>query len=1164
MRTNQSGMSFVEVLVSLLLVTGATFTLLRYTSSAYQGTGHNADRQFAIQKAISMLEELKSLVQIQGDSATVLDGFDDGTTFKTVLTTDRSIADPQVPPSDNVHLGSGWKYTRQVTVSLLPGTNDPAVRLVNVKVALNRDEDHDGKPDLLGEVAGVIRTAAGNYAPTQVYDVYALAVENVPGWWVYMANLIPFMQSAFQNLQARNPGLEFRVHWITKLSYGRDMEYRPAINRTADSLQAIDKVYFYPGRMPAGEAVDFYYPPDNFRGHVSIDGSETNGYNAATEPNPYALADQYNHAMRYPDELAMFQSRVASGQETDDAPTLRILLERLYQRPDQFANAVFINLHGELFPFPPIRNYSDPAKDPTGYPGIRAVTHPERLHYAESATSVKLRVYSYRTDPDNLTAVTNRDWIGQGTASAVPIQITLKGVSWTPASGSGEIVAIRGGTDQDGTAGADAYQAVAATTTPSATGMYYQVTTAGADTILSLYNSPLKSPEVLIPATTDYTGINVNSRLYGLEYIPAPAEDLTAAVAPPTAFTADLAAIHHNTAGLCTDGACETNTARWVITIPDTVLPGGAGGNGLLTVETRLDSTTSGTRTNLPPDLSRTYVWRGTDLWTFGDGTAANPPHLPITESYQVLGDPRHNPYADLKSPHFGSGLPRADRLGLGYNRYFDDFHNATVNAAAAPAWSGYSYTVGGQNYGVKNDASASNDGWRAAGTGYVEIDMNRAYQILRTIVARPRTVFTTMTGYSYYYCGIGGEIGYDSANGFAASIPLDAKPFTGVSAATHEDSILPSVTSGVKYVSENVAGGWWGLHWLGELYPDSAYTGVSGWAATGNLPTGVGPGRFVRTLRSNILTNLPRGTTLIGTGRRTGPEGSTDYYWTGTANATFHHVPSNGTGNLLAGGTEIANRYNFPLSDGIPINRPFSATWNDTTKNPDDFLQTPYGPVFQSSFDSLYYDHSVQAAAKGSALLSLADNQNHVAFVTVNGISMTGESGTNFIANWSLMTLIQSFLTAGRYNAANGFANHVEQLPRVVITSPNASTNLLDPGSITVGWNREWLRWDGQSYTTAYPGNYAETSALSYAVMYSADNGSTWHYMQDGTTATPGVRPNAAHLISTASATPTYAWGVPSASFPQGTYLIRVEAYRDNLPLHYAYHQYSAFIRRG
>jgi hypothetical protein len=1174
LKTNQKGVSLIEALISLVLLMVVVYALLGFTNAASQATKRNADKQFAVQKAISMLEELKSLVELQSSPATALDTFDDGAGTKTILTTDPSVTNPAAPGSDNFNLGSGhWKYLRQVSVSLLPGTTDPNVRLVAVRIYRNEDHNGDGSPDSLAEVAGVIRTAGGNYPPTQVHDVFALAVENVPGWWVYMSSLIPFVQNAIQSVESRNPGLEFRVHWITKLAYGRDMQYRPQINAAVDSLQSIDKVYFYPGKMPATEAVSFYYPPDNFSGHMLLDATDKNGYNATTNPFPYALADMYNNAMRYPDELALFNDRVAAGLESDDKPTLRILIDRLYQNPSQFRNAIFINLHGELFPFPPVRNYSDPAKDPENYRNVRVVTHPERLRYAAGSTNVKLRVYSYRMDPDVGGSGNDRDWLGQG-HSAVPITVILKGVDWTPTSGSGDIVAITGGTDQDGLPGADAYGELFATDVPSGNRMYYQASRIGGDTIINLFNSPVKSPEVLVSgsgAGATYAGLNASSRLYGLEYLPAPSEDLTGTGSLPTPFASNLTATHQRDGGgFCSSTSmdCTPNSARWVIKVPASVLPGGANGNTMLTVETRINSTSSGTRTNTPPNLSRTYLWRGSDLWMFGDGTAANPPHLPLTEKYQILGDPRHNPYADLKMPHDGSGRPGANPLGMGYNRYFDDFQNTSFNANGAPFWKGYSYTISGASYGVKSDGTADNDGWKAAGS-YVEIDMPRIYQMMRTVHAQARGIYTTMTGYSYYYCGMGNEIGYDSANNFPNSIPVNQKLLTGVGGNTYEQSILPGGSGqGVKYIRENASGSsyWWGINWLGELYPDDAYSGATGWEATGNLPTGTGSAHFGRALRSTLAANLlPRGTSLINAGRRTGPEGSTSYYWNGTTASTFHHEPSNGTGNLEPGGTEIAARYSFPLSNGIPINRPFDLDVNDTGDNPDHYLQRPYDPIYTAGYLSLFYDHSVQTDAQGSALLSLKGVNNDVQFVVVNGISMTGQSGTSFIANWSLLTLVQGFLAAGRYNPANGYANHVEQLPRVTITSPNATTFLTNPSSVAIGWTREWLRWDGQPYTAAYPSGYAETSPLSYAVMYSADNGATWKYAQDDSVATPGARsPNPALLISTNSATPAYTWATPAGSFPQGSYLIRVEAYRDNLPLHYAYHQYRAFIRRA
>ena len=41
----------------------------------------------------------------------------------------------------------------------------------------------------------------------------------------------------------------------------------------------------------------------------------------------------------------------------------QMLIEEMQSKPQSFLNALIINLHGELLPLPPIRNYSDAAKD---------------------------------------------------------------------------------------------------------------------------------------------------------------------------------------------------------------------------------------------------------------------------------------------------------------------------------------------------------------------------------------------------------------------------------------------------------------------------------------------------------------------------------------------------------------------------------------------------------------------------------------------------------------------------------------------------------------------------------------------------------------------------------------------------------------------------------
>lgn len=1131
-------MTLAEVMISMAIVSIIVVFSARLLSAAYRRTQDNQNRQFAVQKAMSMLEELKALVQSES-SSTVLDSFDDGTVNQPTLTTQAGVKDPAAPVSGNTNMGDHWLFERRITVQKVAGAND--LRLVNVKVFVNGP----GGARLLAEVASVLTTIGQNAPPTQVYDIYLVAIENVPGWWVYMQDVVPFVDSAMQDLELRHAGLQFRRHWIRKLSYGRDPYYTPYINDSVDSAQPINSVYFYPGRLPAGSAVTYYYPPSYFNGRISVDGTVTNGFDAKDNPAPYSLADQYNHSMRYEDERNLFNLRVAAGLEPADAPTLRLLLDDMYMHPSKYTNAILINLHGELLPFPPVRNYSDPAKDPATYPNVRAVTHPEQLRY-KNDQDLKLRVYAYSTSP-----AAAPDWLGKGTGPK-PIAVVLKNVQWLPTSAN--VVAVTGGVDFDGDGKPDFYSAGAGSLggSPSSppTKMWWNWQSNGNDTILLLYNTPLKTPCATDKTTCDKGGLDTADRLYGLDYIPSPVEDLPAG---STAFATNL------TSG----GPVEKNTARWVITIPSSALPQ----NTPIAIETRIGDDFSAGLSSPPANalsnLSRTYVFRGDDTWIFGDAT--HDPNLPITERFQFLGDPRHCPYADLKMPH-------TSPLGMGYNRYFDDFDTTVkkVSQNHLADWPGWSYkypALAGAWYGIKNNKSDdidNNDGWATQG-GSLEIDVPRMFQVLRSSLLRTHAVYTTMTGFSYYYLGIGNEIGYDAANGFANSLQVSDKPFSGGAGTRQEDSITSSSIKvgattwqgGVKVIAENTANGWWGMNWLGELYPDTAY---GTWKATGNLPTGSGSGTFVRVLRESISTNLPAGTAFEPANRRTMHPGSTTLFWSGSANSTFHHVAQDNTsGTLDTDGIVVANSYKIPLPASIANARPFDVNVDDTSQNPDHFLQTPYGNATTLATEARFYRHD-NDNLQGSSLLSMHDAGN-TAFIVVNGLSPTGQSGVAFIARWSFLSLVQSFLSAGR-TQFNGVSDpaRVRELPRVEITYPDDSVDINDPSTLDVKWKSTWQRWDATPYTPSYPANYSEDTALHYVVLYSRDNGKSWRYAKNEAAATPGVRPADATLLQTGT---TYTWSVPASSFPKGNYVIRVEAYRDTLPLHYAFHQYRAFIKR-
>ncbi len=1220
MKINQKGMTLVEVLVSLLLVSLVIFATVAFITGAFRSTAHNQEKEFATQKAISILDELKSFVEDKQGVGSLLDDFNEPTDSP-VLTIQNG-AVPDDPVSSNiayVSSPSGWLYTKQITVTPI---GDADNRLVNVKLFTFKY----GKKTLISEVAGVLRTIAPSFAPTQVYDVYLIAIDNIPGWWVYMQNIVPFVQATLQDIQSRNPGLEFRTHWIRKLSYGRDWQYAPYFNDTTVSTANINKAYFYPGQLPVNDAtydtpgnvrpVSYYYLPSLVQARINIDGVLKNGYdgnvsNSTYNPYPYSLADTYNNAMRYPDELEWFNNRVSVGKESPDAPTLRLLIEDMWQNPSKYRNAIVINLHGELFPFPPIRNYSDAARDPdtftnaaVGFP--RAVTHPQNLHYGNSDDLV-LRVYSYLNRGYQTSTPL------QYLPATSPIKVTLRNINWTP--NAGDIQAIIGGTDQATLpAGVEPYAQINAPVCPTPLNeMCYTSTISGADTIITLTRSPLVALYM-----GDTKGLNANWRLYGMEYIPAPMEAIPYpfGVAPFSQNLTDL-------------GNKPKNTARWIITVPNSagVLPS----DSMITIETRIgtDNTTGVMypTANEPQNLSRTYTWRGTDTWLFGDSTFANPGHLPITERWQIIGDPRHLPYADQKE--LQQFTAPTHPLGTGFNRYFDDFNNtgsgypSAGNQTGVNQWQGW--WVAAPKIGIKADTAAgwttapNDDGWDvteaadiSAGfgqQGMLEVDVNRIMQVFRTVLLRTNSVFTTLSGFSFSYLGMGNEIDYDQSNGFISGVPVSSMPYTGSGGTRYERSITSwptdlSSTYHLKYIKRN-NNEWFAKYWIGELFPDDVYASQWNTATGGNLTAGTGATDFLRVIRSSIpdganqLDLLPTGTTFVPSGRTTDEEGCTAFMNIGTSTNQFHHQWSyddvnalvNETGDLQSPeGVEIANKFYMPFPTTAPIGRPFYLNSTGEGKMPDGFESSANPPFYDTGYtiagnaangvhpagtlSTTYYDSTEDrfGTGTGSGLVTLRETYNGVErgaiYNVVNGLDKSGEAGSILIGKWSVLSLTDAFLRSGQ----GASPTRIRELPRVLIL-PFTAAELNNQPSLNIQWAMNWLRWDGQEYVDAYPSGFTEDTQTGHVILYSTDNGVTWKNIKTDAVATPGVRPtNAGDFVIPNNADPattplSYNW--PNfGDRCEGTILLRVEVYRDiddvntAYNLHYSYHQMRIFRR--
>ena len=1115
-RSRIAGFGLVELIIAFAIMVTISMVLVNHISVSYRGGRLNKEKVFATTKANSILEELQAYVS-QSEDITVdnLDQFDDGVTPNPVLTISQeggAAVAPDHPLSGNFQKGGSWVWTRQVSVRPVAGLNNRNIRYVTVRVFKRTSATQNL---LIAEISRVVNSVATYFPPTQEYDLYLIGIENIPGWWVYMEAIRPFVEASITDLESRNPGAKFRTHWITKAAYGRDQLYTPWINLANDSNATIPTPYFYPGLMPAGSASTYYYVPDLIRARMNQDGTVINGYDAVNNPLPYALADQYNHAMRYPQEKALFDARVAAGLEDPDEPTYRLLLEDMATDPDKFRNAIVMNMHGEFLPVPALRNFSDAAKSPATEPGLRVVTHPERLRFVRGATAassedVAFRVYAYNTDA----AAPGFKW-----TNGKPITLQIMDVDLTAnINGSGvgtrtlDIQYLEGGVDRGD--GDDTYKAFqpAVTASPFANGMSYKAgfvdnTGTGGEkyTIIQLYNTPSVAPVV------SGKGVDPSRRLYGMEYIPCPVE-------AALDFSNDL-----------DSGVKNPNTARWRIVIPKEVL--GLAGTGLaiadkcLAVRTRLGSNlTTGQVYPSPVDpanLSTTYTWWVDSL-----------EDVPYTERSQFIGDPRHMPYADCFNA--GASFPNS------YNPYHDDLSNGTNVQAEWPAL----------------QASRLADGWR----GRTEVDYSRYAQLIRESLSRSGSLWCTLTGFSYYYVGIGGEIGYDSANNYPNSISVNGTPY-GVGAPLTVNTMSSAGSAGgryVKYIHEGGGSNWWSKAWLGELYPDKAYPT---WVGVGTIPAGNSTSRYFRTARANITSGLPVGTTFIDTYRRTQTEGSTSIFNIGTSSPheTFHHEFSSGNSTIGGAGLELQNNYNFVLPSGIPTNRPFgidlagSGTWGNE-------FGLPEFPKFTGSVIKSYYTKS--ANTYGSALLGLTSPSNQTAFIVVNGLSQTVELGSSFIGKFSVLALLHSYFETGNPSVTN---NH-ELPPRILITSPTEITDIQNPSSIAIKWAAQWKRWDGQPYSGSFSGSYAGNEAtLEYVIMYSKDSGKTFVYVQDGSPATPGVRPTLStyRVSDFGVGDESYTWSTPSASFPEGSYVIRIDGYRVGSNLHYSYHQAKIYIHR-
>ena len=1193
----------------MLVIGVAMMATVQQIVISHRGEIRDAQKSFAYQKAMALVSELQVAVD-RGRIANTKD-LDAIASLEpnAVLTTAQAELTPDHPMSGNVGMADGgWRWARTIEVEEIPEVE--RIRYARVKILR---KDRAGNYVVEASAGSVLSLPTATKPSIKEYDVYLLAIAGAPSLWLPLPELRALIESTVSGIEQSNPNLRFNLHWITKLGYGRNQNYTPFVNEEQTATTTPPFAYWYPGKLASGEPYTRLYSSELFSGRVRTEAGVLHDYHETNNPFPHAVADRWNHCMREPEARALFKQRVMAGLEKADEPPLQLLLEDMHKKPELFRNALVLNLHGSGLPFPPLRNYSDPAK----VEDMRVVAHPTKLHlspsdgkrplvalseefafyasqttgwyqmhleyasqyclqadtesesqastvvnqtldYAiaeiehmvldgwqdvaqveswtkaidaqktaitagtytnsQSGSPLDLRVYAYKADPATGAAV-----MGQ------PITIKIPGLDLTanvngstnPSLFVGRSI---GGVDTStGEAKSDGVCDYERLTDPEGVPPrkgsqsapfemhfdYGYVASPEPYTWIKLYNTPLVTPPGAQPGEL-IEGISAQKRLYGLEYIPSPMRT-DAPYATDLDHEADVA----------------KNTARWLIRIPAGILKSKLGETARrIDIETRIgEDLTTGQAwptANQPENISRTYAWY-----------AATSSAVPLTERYQFQGDPRHNPYVDLLE---GGAFPH------GYNAYFDDLRTSTQDATV--------------EYPCL-DATRLEDGF---GAGGVRLDVPRAMQVWRSALQSSSAVFVNAGGVPFSEILIGGEICLPRSG---QSVAPQAIHVSTTYAGGDDSCSLNSVVASHGGEDSASAGGilrnsgsFWTKPWIGELYDPST---ASAWTTDGNVATGWATNKLVyRSMHTTTLARLPFGTTFDKPcSSSLGQLGNASMLQLGPSTNRIVFPPSWHFESLLmtdagkdilaaAGISDHGDVLGAPSTSGtLPEPLP-QAGW--TTLYPD----------LPAKILSLLSTCTTGSPGVKVQELGSLGGATSAFFVMVAELP-TDSDGHRRLAQRALLFGLRGLHEAG----VSAYSNDVAQVPTIEVLQPTPQKVFDNPSSIEVQWSSSFVRFDGKPFSPRYPAEYTgNDSTLQYAIVYSTNGGSTYHYASSGDPV-EGPVPTSEWINDMAPGNESYVLFTPSARIPAGELLIRIYTRESGRRVHLSRHDALVEIRR-
>ena len=161
-KLDSEGFHLVEMLLAIFMFAIMAQMMAVAMLVLARATLTHESRNFGQQKAQQMYAELQSMAyNNRGGSGEVLDSFNDGSQYNFVLTTDKSVTQPDAPLSGNTMVGGHWRYLRQIQVGPSPNT-DPNSRQVVVQVWKSQSAGASLVPGvLLDNTFGIISPGSG-------------------------------------------------------------------------------------------------------------------------------------------------------------------------------------------------------------------------------------------------------------------------------------------------------------------------------------------------------------------------------------------------------------------------------------------------------------------------------------------------------------------------------------------------------------------------------------------------------------------------------------------------------------------------------------------------------------------------------------------------------------------------------------------------------------------------------------------------------------------------------------------------------------------------------------------------------------------------------------------------------------------------------------------